>query len=124
MFKNLFSTEKKPSTKWEELTQAGDLDQYDELSVDKPVVIFKHSTRCGVSSMAQSGLQREFERIADKVHFRYLDLIKNRPISNLIAERYHVRHESPQLIIIKNKKVLGHASHSGVSVAFIESHLS
>ena len=83
-----------------------------ELSFQNPVLIFKHSTRCGISSII---LNRFEKKIKDtELDFYLLDVLKNRNISNLIADTFNIQHESPQLILIKNGKVGAYGSHSAV----------
>ena len=123
MFGDIFKS-KSPEVSWEALESVEELSELETLSKEKPVVIFKHSTRCSVSFMAQSSLKSSFDQVANEIHFRYLDLIRHRNISNEIASRFGVHHESPQLIILKGGKVIGHTSHSGVSTSFIRSKLA
>lgn len=84
-------------------------------SFEKPVVIYKHSTRCGVSSMMLNRLEREYEPQEMNASFYFLDLIRYRELSNHIADMFSVQHESPQLLLVKNGKVSWHDSHGGVS---------
>ena len=99
---------------WIELNQTDQLAAIKELSKTKPQIIFKHSTRCSISSMALSRLERsEQPQTAD---FYFLDLIKHRAISNQIAEDFSVNHESPQLLLIKNASCVYDESHSGISM--------
>lgn len=53
----------------------------------------------------------------------YLDLIQHRDISNLIAEKLGVMHESPQLILLKNGEVLYSASHSAINVKEVSNRI-
>ena len=99
---------------WIALTDEPQLEQIKEQSKHSPVVIFKHSTRCSISSMAKSRLERETP--AHNVHFYYLDLLKYRPLSNKIAEDFHVHHQSPQVLLIKNGECTHEESHNGISM--------
>ena len=89
-----------------------------EQSKVKPQLIFKHSTRCSISSVAKSRLERSTP--PENVDFYFLDLIKNRDISNKIAEEFSVSHESPQVLLIKNGECVYDESHSGISMDEIE----
>lgn len=81
------------------------------------VLIYKHSTRCFISSMAQ----RRLSDLDTETHpAYYLDLIRHRDVSNAIAQRYGVAHESPQLLLIVNGKCVEHTSHEGVSSEVVE----
>ena len=117
-FKNMFnSSEEKDSNEnkinWNELTDLGQLSEIIEISNKKPVAIFKHSTRCSVSRMALKQFENEFNS-SDKVTPYFLDLIAHRDISNEIANRFGVTHQSPQLILIKEGKAVYNVSHSDI----------
>ena len=104
----------------------GTLDQLDtiiEESKDRPVVIFKHSTRCGISRGVLKIFERNYVYTDDQVKLYFLDLLQNRDISNEIANRFKVRHESPQLLIIKNGSVVYHNSHHAIEASHIEEFL-
>ena len=106
---------------WTPLTEENQLEEILEQSTQQPVVIFKHSTRCSISAMAKSRLERA--TAPDKVHFYYLDLLTFRPVSNRIAELFSVHHESPQILVIRNKACVYDASHSGISMPDIVDNL-
>jgi bacillithiol system protein YtxJ len=80
----------------------------------EPFLIFKHSTRCSISSMAKNRFERNFD--LEDVKVFYLDLIKYRSISNQLASDFNVHHESPQLMYIKEGRCLYHASHGAIDV--------
>ncbi len=84
------------SPKWKHLEQVALLDAITEQSFSKPQVLFKHSTRCSISTMAMNRLLRLEDAFYQQADFYYLDLIAHRDVSAAIAERYHVHHESPQ----------------------------
>ncbi|MGB3345210.1 MAG: bacillithiol system redox-active protein YtxJ [Aequorivita sp.] len=104
----------------------GTLDQLDtiiEESKEMPVAIFKHSTRCGISRGVLKIFERNYKYTDDQVKLYFLDLLQNRDISNDIAARFKVRHESPQLLIIKNGVVVYHNSHHAIETSQIEEFL-
>lgn len=93
-------------------------DQLEEIrNSNEPVVIFKHSTRCPVSGMAKRNVEFEATLLPENVPAYFLDLIKYRDLSNLIADTWDVRHESPQILLIRNQQCIYHASHNEISVA-------
>jgi bacillithiol system protein YtxJ len=100
------------------LTDITQLNDIDFLSGGKKQVIIKHSTRCHISKIILKHVEAELGNAKDPSQFDiyYLDLIKHRDISNAIAERYKVRHESPQLLVIENGKCVYNASHHSVSL--------
>jgi bacillithiol system protein YtxJ len=79
-------------------------------------LIFKHSTRCPISSMAKRRFELDWEGLPENLPLYYLDLIKYRDISNQIAQDFHVHHESPQLLLIKDGECILDQSHGGISV--------
>jgi len=87
-----------------------------EQSKAKPTVIFKHSTRCGVSSMAKYRLEEDWDIPTEEINIYYLDLIRYRSISNLVAEEFQVHHESPQLILIQDEECTYESSHLDITV--------
>lgn len=99
---------------WIPLTDEAQLSEISTRSSERPQVIFKHSTRCSISSMALSRLERS--DASDAVDYYYLDLIKYRPISAQIAEKFHVAHESPQILLIRNGACTYDESHYGISM--------
>lgn len=119
MFKNLFGTSEKETTNWDIINSFEGLENAITSSHQQPVVLFKHSTRCSVSYMAKNSLQRGWSEVEGKARLFYLDLIQYRELSNHIEERFGVQHESPQLIILHEGRVIGHTSHSGVTPSFI-----
>jgi len=103
---------------WIPLEKIENLTQIVEQSKKRPQAIFKHSTRCSISSMAKGRLERSGK--SDNFDLYYLDLIKYRDISNAIAERLDVSHESPQIILIKDGKCVYNESHNGIAMDDIE----
>ena len=79
------------------------------LSKKRNVYIFKHSSRCGVSSMVKKRFENQL--IEKGLGFYYLHIQTHRCLSNWLAEELNIRHESPQLIVINSEKVIAHGSH-------------
>ncbi|KIO51964.1 bacillithiol system redox-active protein YtxJ [Flavobacterium hibernum] len=109
----------KSNLNWTELTDIAQLMEIEAISNVKPVVIFKHSTRCSISRMALKQFEREFD-LNETVDAYFLDLIAHRDISNEIASRFNVYHESPQLILIKNGKAVYDVSHSDIDAVALK----
>ena len=109
---------------WHTLTESRQLEEIEKESEKMPVVIFKHSTRCGISRMVLNNFERSYDLPKDKqVKLYMLDLIANRNISNEVADHFGVRHESPQMIILKDRQVVHHASHQGVDLQDVRTQL-
>lgn len=98
---------------WIQLTDLGQLNEIINASTESPIVIFKHSTRCHVSRMVLKDFENEFDS-QDIVIPYFLDLLEHRDVSNEIANRFGVVHQSPQLIVIKDGKAVYNASHSDI----------
>lgn len=99
---------------WIDITNPSQLETIKEKSKSKAQLIFKHSTRCSISSVAKSRLERA--TAPDHIDFYYLDLINHRDISAKVAEVFAVYHESPQILLIKNGECVYDESHSGISM--------
>ncbi|MFV8441728.1 bacillithiol system redox-active protein YtxJ [Flavobacterium sp. LB2P44] len=126
-FKNMFNSSddkdlNENKINWNELTDLGQLNEIIAISNEKPVAIFKHSTRCSVSRMALKQFENEFNS-SDKVTPYFLDLIAYRDISNAIADQFSVTHQSPQLILIKDGKAIYNVSHSDIDAEELKGKL-
>lgn len=99
---------------WIQLNDTAQLEEIRQKSYSLPQVIFKHSTRCSISSMAKSRLERA--NIPGGIEFYYLDLIRNRALSNQVAEDFKVWHESPQVLLIIDGECRYDESHTGISM--------
>lgn len=106
---------------WTVLEQESTLEDIIKRSSERPQVIFKHSIRCSISSVAKSRLDKSVK--PEGADFYYLDLINHRNISNKVAETFQVAHESPQVLVIRNGKCIYHESHMGITMDEILEHL-
>lgn len=104
------------SIAWENLTSIDGLKNYIEKSNEVPILLFKHSIRCPVSMMAKRRLETNWKFTHQELIPVYLDLIAHRDVSNTIAVTFSVRHESPQVLVIKNGKCVYYASHENIEV--------
>jgi len=118
MFGKLFGGSKEPKEKkilpWKNLTEVPQLDEIEKLSKGKTQVIFKHSTRCGISSMVMNQFVDAFD-VDSNLDLYYLDLLNYREVSNETGYKFQVMHQSPQLLVIKNGVVVTHASHGAIN---------
>lgn len=99
---------------WFSIESEEDWQKAMEASFHSPVVVFKHSTRCGISAMVKRQFEREWNYQEDEILPFLLDLLQHRSISNRIAMETGVYHESPQLILLRNGKAIHHASHNSI----------
>lgn len=101
---------------WEKLNSIEQLSEIDEISKTQPVLIFKHSTRCSVSAASLNRLERKWDsQKAGSLVMYFLDLLAYREISNELVRKYGVKHESPQVLMIKEGECIYHNSHFGIS---------
>lgn len=111
---SIFKKGDKKSISWNHLSSLQQLQEAIQNSDSTPVVLFKHSTRCGVSSMALNRLDSSEDLAKSSANFYFIDLLAFREISQAVSEEFHIQHESPQLIIVKNGQARYHASHSDI----------
>ena len=99
---------------WIELNGLLQVDSIKEKSGEKPQVIFKHSSRCAVSSLVLNKLEKS--ACSPAADFYVLDLIKHRDVSDKIAEEFSVYHESPQILVIRNGECIYDESHFAINM--------
>ena len=125
LFSGLFganTTSESSKVPWIPLTSMEQLVELTEHSFEKPALIFKHSTRCGISRNVLKQFENEYD-LDTEVDAYYLDLLEYRPISSAIATQFSVTHQSPQLILMKNGQVVHHASHSDIDAQLLKKYL-
>ena len=120
-FSNLFGNGESTSqyTFWKDLKTENDLNEAIAESHHKKVVIFKHSNRCFISKGVLKNFEKEVGESDKDVSYYFLDLIAYRGLSNKIAEDLDVVHQSPQIIVLENGKVVKHASHESISLSLV-----
>jgi bacillithiol system protein YtxJ len=104
---------------WKKIESEEDLAQAIEASHHHRIAIFKHSTRCFISKTVLKNFEKEIDSLDNKLDLYFLDLLEYRSISNKISEDFGIRHESPQLIVIEDGKVINSASHEDISTSQI-----
>lgn len=121
-FKNIFGENKSEDKQNEKveatfitLNKMEQFDEIDEVSYTKTIVFFKHSTRCIISRTVLKQFDVEFNYPEEKIVWYLLDLLNHRDLSNEIANRYNVTHQSPQILIIQNGKAVFNASHDSIA---------
>ena len=118
MFGKLFGSNKTPKEEkvlpWQNLTSIEQLDEIELSSKGKTQLIFKHSTRCGISRMVLNQFTEAYD-LDLNADLYYLDLLNYRDVSNEVGYKFQVMHQSPQLLIIKNGVVVAHASHGAIN---------
>ncbi len=105
---------------WKTLVNSEQLEEIKKTSFEKPVAIFKHSTRCSISRMAWNQFQKHYNISNDNIEVYYLDLIEYRSISNAIADDFQVQHQSPQIVVIKDGVCVFTTSHESIDAKDLE----
>lgn len=118
-FNKIFGNKESSGTRysdfWNLLESQEDLDYLIKKSFEKKVIIFKHSTRCFISKTVLKNFEKEIQDLHPNDEFYLLDLLAYRNLSNDIAERFGVQHQSPQLIVIENGKAIRSVSHQSIN---------
>lgn len=129
IFKNIFKSNSdnvnnvESKINWIQLTDLNQLEEIKEISNSETVAIFKHSTRCGISRMVIKMFEKQFDENLSTFKVFYLDLLNHREISNEIGYTFQVLHQSPQILVIKNKKAIAHASHYDITTLDLKKYL-
>ncbi|NNE29479.1 MAG: bacillithiol system redox-active protein YtxJ [Saprospiraceae bacterium] len=108
---------------WRDLQREDQLSEIVEFSYQQTCLIFKHSTRCSLSSIAKMRLEDSWAFSEDNLRPYILDLIQYRAISDRIEQDFGVKHESPQILVIEKGEVTLDASHLDITVEEISSVL-
>lgn len=109
---------------WNHLENPEQLNQLIQESADTNILIFKHSTRCNISRATLDRLERNWKDAeVPNVKPYFLDLLSYREISNAIAEKFQVEHQSPQILIIRKGKSVYDNSHYGIDFRAISDNV-
>lgn len=109
---------------WKYLDSDSAMEEVINSSFQHDVMIFKHSTTCSISLMAKMRLENTWSFEQEQLTPYYLDLKTYRHLSNEVAEKYAVTHESPQVLIIRKNECIYDASHLDISVDEIKETLA
>ncbi|RZJ35379.1 MAG: bacillithiol system redox-active protein YtxJ [Flavobacterium sp.] len=109
--------------RWKSLTEVKQLEQLLTDSFEKPVFIFKHSTRCSISRMALRQFETHYHLGPEEADGYYLDLLEHRMVSDAVAARLEITHQSPQLILIRDGKCVFTESHGEIDAEDLEKRI-
>lgn len=119
IFNNIFSSTKEPKEEktlpWIPLISLAQLNDIETKSKTKTQVIFKHSTRCGISKMVMNQFIEAYDLTEKDIDLYYLDLLSYRDVSDEVGYKFQVIHQSPQMLVLKNGVVVSHASHGAIN---------
>jgi len=118
LFNKIFggSTEEKEEKvlPWIFLTSESQLEEIERKSFEKPQVVFKHSTRCSISSVSMNKFVKNYNIPSADADLYYLDLLNYRSVSDEVGIKFQVIHQSPQVLVIKNGETVYDASHYSI----------
>jgi bacillithiol system protein YtxJ len=117
-----FKENKNKESLYKQLNKEYTLDNINTLSKTYPVIIFKHSERCSVSLNALKGYINLFKEKKDDYIFLIVEVRKNKLFSQKLSDFYCIKHESPQILIIKNKKCIFDKSHENIDFGYIKNN--
>jgi len=123
LFKRLFSSNGSSNSvnfDWISLTDIEQLEEIIVQSYEQTIVIFKHSTRCSISRFALNNFEKDYNYSKESMLAYYLDLIIFRDVSNEIARKFQIEHQSPQIIVIKKGKAIFSTSHENIEAGILE----
>ena len=106
------------------LTDLSEIDAAIAESEKRPVLLFKHSRYCGVSAEALDELQSHIDSASADVAYRMITVQTHRPISDAVAQRLGLRHETPQAILLRDGKIVWNASHFRITASQLDQILS
>lgn len=105
------------------------IDTIDELdvilagTVNRPALIFKHSLTCGTSAMAMEEMMDLMSDPPPDVDVFLVRIQSARAVSNAIETRLKVRHESPQVLLVRDGQVVWSATHFRVMAEAVRAAL-
>jgi bacillithiol system protein YtxJ len=101
--------------KLKELTNMRDLEEAVRESDERPVLFFKHSLTCPVSSRALRELESYLEDANSQVNCKLIIVQRARDVSNEVAARLGVVHESPQALLVSRGREVWNTSHFSIT---------
>lgn len=115
--------EKETNVNWIPFNSLEQIKTIKELSKSETILVFKHSTRCGISSMVIKRFENLFDSSMNNIKVYYLDLLNFRAISDEVGYSFQVQHQSPQLLIIRNEVAVLNVSHYDITTVNIQKYL-
>ncbi|HLR25666.1 MAG TPA: bacillithiol system redox-active protein YtxJ [Fodinibius sp.] len=112
--KKSLSTSSELANYWHVPEDPSRLSEIADQSYKRPQLIYKHSHRCGTCFFAKNQVEEAADQIREEADLHFVDVIGSRAVSNRITDKWGVRHESPQLLLLKDGEVVWHASHGAI----------
>lgn len=105
------------------LTPLSDVDELEAAiaeSRDRPVLVFKHSRNCGISCEALDELRAHVERADSGAAYKLITVQSHRRVSDEVAVRFGIRHETPQAILLRDGQPIWTASHFRITASQLD----
>lgn len=112
--KNAFSGGGIDESVWNIPETENDVEQIFDRSSEKPQLIYKHSNSCSICWFAKSEIEAASDSIMEKADLHFINVVRFRPISNLVSAKSGIIHQSPQVLIIQYEEVVWNASHGRI----------
>ena len=109
---------------WNDFNEEAQLNELIDRSSDEYICIFKHSARCNISAMVKSRLESSSDEKIQSQPIFLINVLKNRVISDQVASTFNLVHESPQLLVVKNRELIHHSAHTGITVEGLKQALT
>ncbi len=100
---------------FKEITCSQELGKILDESCQCQIILFKHSTTCPISSRAWQEVQNFIKESSDEILVGMIKVIESRSVSNQVTEELGLKHQSPQVLVVRDRQVLWHASHQEVT---------
>ena len=99
---------------WNVLSEEDEVQEILNASSEYPQLVFKHSHRCSICIIAKEKLEENFSALDEKADMNFVNVVHSRAVSDALTDQTGVRHESPQVLIINDQKVVWHDSHHSI----------
>ena len=103
---------------WSKVSETSQLDKFLEEST--PVLFFKHSYKCGLSTMVLRDFEKEWDVPVDECKIVFIDIWKNREVSNYLSDITGVRHHSPQVIVMRKGEIIYSETHRNIKASEVK----
>lgn len=98
------------------MTVLSSIEQFEEIMNAATAVLYKHSTRCHISGFAMREMENFVLHHPD-IPVYFVKVLEQRTLTQYITERTNIKHESPQVIVIRHGKPVWNGSHEDVTEA-------
>lgn len=89
-----------------------------QLSAEKPLLLYKHSSQCGSSKVAHVGINHfvnRYPEIASRFAIGVIRVVEEKHLSDRVAGELGIPHVSPQILLVRQGRVVWHAGHQQIN---------